>query len=158
MAERVIAAAHPFPVAVVCDDLEVAGWARRLGAWVVSEPGCGLNGAVEAGVEYLAAAGVTRVIVAHADLPLATELGWAAEHPGVTIVPDRRDDGTNVLCIPAAAGFRFAYGPASFLRHCREAERLGLEIRVVREPTLGWDVDVPADLTDLPDPPLVTGR
>ena len=31
MAERVLAAAHPLPVAVVCDDVEVARWAARQG-------------------------------------------------------------------------------------------------------------------------------
>ena len=39
MADRVLAAAHPLPVAVVCDDNEVAEWAREHGALVVWEPG-----------------------------------------------------------------------------------------------------------------------
>ena len=93
--------------------------------------------------------GVERVIVAHADLPLATHLGWVGDFDGVTLVPDRRDDGTNVICVPAGSGFGFAYGPGSFGRHHAEAERLGLPVRVVRERRLGWDVDHPADL-DLP--------
>jgi 2-phospho-L-lactate guanylyltransferase len=50
MADRVIEAAAPLPVAVVCDDTEVAAWARAHRALVVWEPGRGLNGAVEAGV------------------------------------------------------------------------------------------------------------
>jgi 2-phospho-L-lactate/phosphoenolpyruvate guanylyltransferase len=63
-------------------------------------------------------------------------------------VPDRRDDGTNVLAVPADAGFRFAYGPGSFRRHTEEAARLGLPLRVLRPADLTWDVDVPADLPD----------
>ena len=51
-----------------------------------------------------------------------------------------------MVCVPANAGFRFAYGPGSFARHQDEATRLGLEQRVVREPDLAWDVDVPADI------------
>ena len=146
MASHVLAAAKPLPVAVVCDDAVVADWARQQGALVVWEPGRGLNGAVQAGVERLAAAGARQVIVAHADLPLAGPLGWACRFPGVTLVPDRRDDGTNVACVPAGVGFTFSYGPGSFQRHGAETRRLGLALRVVREPLLGHDVDVPADL------------
>ena len=146
MAERVLAARRRLPAAVVCDDVEVADWARGQGVLVVWEPGQGLNGAVEAGVAQLASLGVEKVIVAHADLPLASDLTWVADFDGVTLVPDRFDDGTNVACVPADGCFRFSYGPGSFARHVAETERLGIELRVVHEPTLGWDVDVPADL------------
>jgi len=146
MAAHVLHVARPLPVAVVCDDPAVADWARRHGALVIWEPGRGLNGAVQAGVERLATAGAEKVVVAHADLPLAGPLGWASRFPGVTLVPDRRDDGTNVACVPTASGFTFSYGPGSFQRHGGEARRLGLGLRVVREPLLGHDVDVPADL------------
>ena len=146
MGECVIAAARPFPVAVVCDDAEVAAWARNKGAIVISEPGRGLNGAVEAGVAHLAAAGVLEVIVAHADLPLAESFEAVAGFAGVTLVPDRHDDGTNVIAMPASCGFHFSYGPGSFGRHAAEAKRLGLAVRVIHDPTLAWDVDVPADL------------
>jgi 2-phospho-L-lactate/phosphoenolpyruvate guanylyltransferase len=64
----------------------------------------------------------------------------------VTLVPDHRDNGTNVICVPAGAGFTFSYGPGSFARHGAEAHRLGLPLRVVREPSLSHDVDLPADL------------
>jgi 2-phospho-L-lactate guanylyltransferase len=150
MAEHVVRSAGSLPVAVVCDDPEVASWATGVGAIALPEPGRGLNNAVTAGVEKLASLGATRVIVAHADLPLATDLGWVARFPGVTLVPDRRDDGTNVACVPVRSGFRFAYGPGSFLRHSVEARRLELPLRVVREPRLGHDVDIPADLAYAP--------
>jgi 2-phospho-L-lactate guanylyltransferase len=146
MAERVLAAAAPLPVAVVCDDREVATWARERGALVIWEPGQGLNRAVQDGVRHLGALGVARVIVAHADLPLATDLSWVAEFEGVTLVPDRRDDGTNVMGVPTDGEFVFSYGPGSFARHAAEASRLDLPLRVVRTPMLAWDVDLPADL------------
>ncbi len=91
------------------------------------------------------------MIVAHADLPHAVDLAWVADFDGVTLVPDRHDDGTNVACVPTGAGFTFAYGPGSFARHRAEAERLGLPLRVEREPHLGWDVDLPDDLAT-PEP------
>jgi len=146
MATQVLRAAGTLPVAVVCDDTEVAAWARDHHALVVWEPERGLNRAVEAGVERLAAEGAKRVIVAHADLALARDLGWVGAFAGVTLVPDRRDDGTNVACVPAGAGFTFSYGPGSFSRHGAEVRRLGMALRVVREPSLGRDVDLPSDL------------
>ena len=146
MAEHVLAACAPLPTAVVCDDADVATWARARGARVVWEPGRGLNRAVQAGVARLRAAGARRVIVAHGDLPLAGAVEWVARFAGVTLVPDRFDDGTNVVCVPTDAGFAFTYGPGSFRRHGAEARRLGLGLRVVREPLLGYDVDWPADL------------
>jgi 2-phospho-L-lactate guanylyltransferase len=151
MAARVVAAANGLPVAVVCDDRVVAGWARARHALVVWEPGRGLNGAVEAGITWLARSGVERVIVAHADLPLAADLDvlTGTADDGVILVPDRREDGTNVACVPARAGFRFSYGPGSFVRHRAEADRLGLEVRVVHDDRLAYDVDLPADLAEL---------
>jgi 2-phospho-L-lactate guanylyltransferase len=136
-------------VVVVCDDDEVRDWADELGVEVLWTPGLGLNGAVAAGLEHLAGRGVARAIVAHADLPLATELGWVGDSDGVTIVPDRHGDGTNVIGLPTGTGFEFAYGAASCAAHVAEAERLGLPVYVVADERLGWDVDGPDDL-DLP--------
>jgi 2-phospho-L-lactate/phosphoenolpyruvate guanylyltransferase len=146
MATHVVTSAAPLPTAVVCDDAEVAEWARDLGALVVWEPERGLNRAVEAGVARLSAGGAKLVVVAHADLPRAGHLAWVARFAGVTLVPDQYDNGTNVICVPGDAGFTFSYGPGSFARHGAEAHRLGLSLRVVREPSLSHDVDLPADL------------
>ncbi len=146
MATTVVEAARPLSVCVVCDSDDVRRWATDVGAEVIWTPGLGLNGAVQAGVAELAQRGVRTAVVAHADLPLATSLEWVAATPGVTIVPDRRLDGTNVIAVPTDSGFRFAYGPGSFDAHRAEATRLGLQLRVVRDARLGWDVDLPADL------------
>jgi 2-phospho-L-lactate/phosphoenolpyruvate guanylyltransferase len=153
MADRVIAAAHPLPVAVVCDDIDVADWARSRGALVVWEPGRGLNGAVEAGVQRLGEVGVVQVTVAHADLPRATDLAGVGETPGITLVPDRYGNGTNVVAVPSDAGFQFSYGPGSFARHRGEAQRLGLPTRVLDRPDLAYDVDEPGDVV-----PVATTR
>ena len=146
MAAAVVRAAAPLPVWIVCDDDDVAAWAAAVGASVLWKPGRGLNGAVNEGVADLAERGVATVIVAHADLPHAQALAHLADVDGVTLVPDRHDDGTNVAVVPSRSGFVFAYGPGSFDRHTAEAARLGLPLRVVREPRLAWDVDRPADL------------
>jgi len=146
MAETVIAAASPLPVTVVCDCDEVEGWALSMGADVVRVAEPGLTAAVEAGVDTLGRSGVSTVVVAHGDLPLATNLSHCADFAGVTLVPDRHHDGTPVAVVPTGAGFRFAYGPGSFAAHVAEAERLGLPWRSLPDARLGWDVDEPADL------------
>lgn len=149
MAATVLDAAGRLPTAVVCDDEEVRTWAEQHGAEAIWTPGLGLNGAVEAGVAHLAGRGHRRIVVAHADLPLATDLAWLATGEGVTLVPDRHGDGTNVACVPAGIGFRFAYGAGSFAAHRAEGARLGAIVRLVPDARLGWDVDEPADL-DVP--------
>jgi 2-phospho-L-lactate guanylyltransferase len=146
MAAHVIAAAHPLPVVVVCDDVDVSVWARTLGAGSLLEPGLGLNGAVSTAFSRLGTAGYKRLIVVHADLPLATNLARLADLDGIALAPDRRQDGTNAISVPAGCGFRFAYGPGSFERHTDEARRTGLPLRIVNEPELAWDVDFPADM------------
>lgn len=149
MATRVIAAAGALPVSVVCDDHEVASFAESLGARVIWTPGLGLSGAVQAGVEVLAREGASDVIVAHSDLPLARRfehVGAGSQVPTVTVVPDRSYDGTNVISVPAAAGFRFSYGRGSFTRHVAESRRLGIPVSLLHDERLTADVDVPLDL------------
>lgn len=152
MASTVLAATGGLPALVVCDDPAVRAWAEGAGAEVLWTPGLGLDGAVEAGVEHLRRGGIERAVVAHADLPLATDLAWVADSELVTLVPDRHRDGTNVACVPTGAGFRFAYGTGSFAAHRAEAARLGLTVRLVADRRLGWDVDRPGDLA--PPAPL----
>lgn len=72
----------------------------------------------------------------------------------MTLVPDRRDDGTNVLRLPVGYDFHFAYGSGSFRAHRAEATRIGLPVRVLRDPDLAYDVDWPADVVELGASPL----
>ncbi len=150
LGEIVLAAAAPLAVAVVCDDPGVAAWAEGQGARVIWTPRRGLNPAVADGVAALGGAGFQRVVVAHADLPLAVGFAHLLEAgPSVVLVPDRVQDGTNVLVVPTEAEFRFHYGAGSFRQHLAEAERLGLDAAVVDDERLAWDLDNPPDL-DLP--------
>jgi 2-phospho-L-lactate guanylyltransferase len=151
LATNVVHAAGELPVYVVCDDDEVADWARAEGADVLWRPAAGLNDAVTFATEAVARSGFSQALVAHGDLPHARDLSVVTGFDGVTLVPDRHDDGTNVVCLPLGRGFRFAYGPGSFTRHQVEAGRAGLALRVLRDRSLAWDVDVPADLVDEPD-------
>jgi 2-phospho-L-lactate guanylyltransferase len=151
MADRVVDAAGDLPVVVVTDAPDVTAWAERRRLATIPDPGS-LDAAADAGRAHFAAQGLARVVIAHADLPLATTLEHVAsdgDDPVAVIVPCHREDGTPVLSLPIRAPFRFAYGPGSFARHCAEASRVGLAVRVVRDPALAFDVDVPDDLVAL---------
>ncbi len=146
MAEHVLEAARPLPCAVVCDDSEVSQWATSRGAIVLQEPSQGLNQAVSSGVDALFAYGASEVIIAHSDLPHASNLTRLSGYNGITLVPDRYESGTNVICIPAGCKFKFSYGQGSFRRHLDEALRSSLQLRIIRDSDLGLDVDMPDDL------------
>jgi 2-phospho-L-lactate guanylyltransferase len=145
LARRVVHAARGLPVWVVSDDPSVSHWATRHGAVPLEVDRDGLDASVAAGVDWIGRRGFDRAIVAHADLALVDDL-TPVDAPGFSIAPDRHRDGSNVLCVPTSSGFRFAYGPGSFDRHVAEAERLGLPVRVVDDPTLAVDIDQPDDL------------
>lgn len=153
MADRVLRAADGLATVVVSSAPEVRTWAHRHEIAAVDDPG-GLDRAAAAGIAWCASRGLERAVVAHADLPRAPEAGLRryaedSARPIVTLVPCHRDDGTPVLSVPVGTAFPFAYGPGSFRRHAATARRLGLAVRVVRDPELGFDVDVPADLEGL---------
>lgn len=146
LAARVLAAGGQSPPFVACDDPDVASWAEQHGAEVLWTPGLGLSGAVSEGVRRLGERGFAHVVVAHADLPLAADLGGFGRSGEVTLAPDRRLQGTNVASLPTGSGFRFAYGAGSFARHRLEAARIGLPCVVVHDWRLSFDVDLPDDL------------
>ena len=161
MAATVLAASRDLPVWVICGTTAVASFAREHGAQVIWRAPEGLNRAVTQGVTVLAHKGFERVIVSHSDLPLATDLTWLADHAAaadVILVPDRHNDGSNVVLVPTSTEFRFAYGPGSAQAHELEAKRIGLSFASISDDELGWDVDVPDDLAVLSDryPHLVT--
>lgn len=148
MAERVLDAAIGSTTVVVSSDTEVIEWAQLRGVACIDDPGS-LDGAAVAGRSWVRDHGMARAAIVHGDLPLITSLDEVLA-PGaeavVLAVPCHRGDGTPVLSIPVGIDFHFAYGPASFARHCAEANRLGIALRVVRDPSLSFDVDLPEDL------------
>lgn len=145
MAKTVVAAAHDLPVWVVTDDAEVTSWAREAGAATLGVAVGGLNPAITVAAASAAEAGASRIIIAHADLPYASDLR-VVTGTGVAVAPDRHRDGTNVMSVPTNSGFRFAYGPGSFAKHRTAALRLGLDFTEIDDASLAWDVDSPADL------------
>lgn len=146
LAERTLAAAGSLDRYVACDDETVRTWARDVGAGVMWTPHRGLNGAVDTSRRWLLAKGYDHVVIAHSDLPLASRLDRLVRAGTITLVPDLRRDGTNVVSLPAGCSMRAGYGAGSFERHRLRAERTGLAVEVMDDPALGTDVDTPYDL------------
>jgi 2-phospho-L-lactate guanylyltransferase len=145
-ADGVVGAAGDHPVFVACDDEAVAAWAERRGASVLWGPGLGLNAAVNSGIGSLAERGFEHAIVAHGDLARPEALTTVARAGTITLVPDQRDDGTNVLSMPTSCGLRLGYGRGSFRRHLERARATGLPVEVRRDALLALDIDTPGDL------------
>lgn len=148
LAGQVADAAAGLPTAVISSAPEVLAWAKQRGLTTIADPGT-LNVAASAGRRWAADIGLERVIVAHADLPLARSLAeLAAYGPDrvVAAVRCHRRNGTPVLSLPTALPFRFAYGEGSFARHALEASRHAAVLRRIADPCLEMDVDGPEDL------------
>jgi 2-phospho-L-lactate guanylyltransferase len=153
MAERVLDAAGPLPTVIVSSAPEVRAWCAERGLERVDDPGS-LDAAAARGLAWCGERGLERAIVAHADLPYATEGGLLRFSTDgadrvVAIVPCHRGDGTPVLAVPTDARFAFAYGPGSFRRHAESAGAARCGVRIVNDPTLAFDVDLPQDLAQL---------
>lgn len=143
-------------VFVICDDDEVAEFARALGATAVMVQAEGLNASLAAGLPRVIADRPDQpVVVAHADLPFGRRLGELWDDIGheltaesVVIVPDDRLDGSNVVLIGIGLlpAWRFAYGVGSFEAHRSHARHLGVEPIVIVDELLSLDVDTPDDL------------
>lgn len=147
---RTLALAARYPgldrTLIVSHCADVLSMARKAGAQVLIEQGCGLIAAVRQAAAALRAADAN-VLVLSCDLPWATEEELRAlPHPhDVVLATDRIGLGTNALCLPPGASFDFHYGAASRYRHTEEALRRGLRCRVVQLPGLAFDLDTPAD-------------
>ncbi len=146
LATSLVQANRDLNVVIVSDDDDVESWARTLSVQFLRESRPGLSQAVATAHTELRAAGTPQMIVAHSDLACASSLSWIAAFEGVTIAPDRRNEGTNVLAMATDVEFVFSYGPHSFGRHYRQALETGLAVRVVADRHCANDLDAPSDL------------
>jgi 2-phospho-L-lactate guanylyltransferase len=158
-AERVIQSAGISRTLVVCDDQNVANWARNIGVKILQVSAVGLNASLHEAIRALLNEMRPReVVIAHGDLALPAALGALDElvspdgdvSQRVFIIPDRHGDGTNVLGIGSAhlAGWRFSYGPGSFKAHQDQAISQAASLDIIRHADLGVDIDTPDDLMD----------
>jgi len=65
--------------------------------------------------------------------------------PFVSIAPDEKERGTNVLYLSQPGLIPFHFGRDSFQQHCDEAQFAGAALNVVRDHDLMFDLDTTID-------------
>ncbi len=170
MLDDVLAAIAGFPGVAgtlgVTADAVAASYLESAGCELLSEPGRGLNRALETAAEELRRRGEATMLTLPIDLPLATaadleelrarhledrksQRSLAAPGTAVTVAPDRFRSGTNALVCSPPDCIPFRFGDGSFHAHLREAERAGAASSGIALPNLGLDIDHPDDLAEL---------
>ena len=129
--------------------------AAAAGAEVVPDPEDG--GHVEAalaGIAHAEVAGATCVVLLAGDCPLLDpreldRLLTGMPERYVGIVPDRHGTGTNALALSPPGAIVPAFGEGSCARHVAAARAAGIPFNVEELPSLGLDLDTPADVIAL---------
>jgi 2-phospho-L-lactate guanylyltransferase len=160
--------------AMVADVLEAIGAARTIertilvsgdpiaqelaaaaGAEVVPDPeDAGHVAAALAGIARAEAEGAARVVLLPGDCPLLDpreldRLLTGVPERYVGIVPDRHGSGTNALVLSPPGAIVPAFGEGSRERHVAAARAAGIPFEVWEVPSLGLDLDTPADIVAL---------
>lgn len=159
--EHVVEALHDSvevdAIAVVSDSSEVRDYAERLGTVPLSDdPGQrGLAHVVDTASEEVERRGAGSLVICMSDLPFVSgrdidEVVETLTACSAVFVPDETNRGTNVLalcpprCIPSCLGHQ-----DSLLLHRRQAQKLGVEHRVLTSEAIAFDVDDASDLNRL---------
>lgn len=145
LAERTIAASHPWECWVICEDDEVATFAELNGAKAFRQRESGLNEGVSEAYAR-ASREFDVILIIHADLAKPASLSELPTFDGITLATDHHGAGTNVLVLPAGLPFTFRYGPNSASLHEAEATRLSISFQRIENSPWSHDVDEPTDL------------
>lgn len=141
-------------IRVVSSDSDAMRFAADFGVSGLDDPDGDLNSALVRAVACTAGPDSLEerraVLVLPIDLVFATPalLRRVLEVPGdVVLTPDRAGRGTNLLRVAGrtAREFRFQFGENSVSQHLAEGQRLAMQVEVLRDPDLGFDVDTPMD-------------
>lgn len=144
----------------ICSRDQAARWlASYYGVEFIDEsalPAFDLNEAVNSAASEIFARGENDLLVVHGDLPLLSAADITAflsahnnENIAVTIAPDRRGTGTNLLAWRGLSQFITHYGENSFQHHCAQARELNVEPTICNLAGARCDIDEPDDLSTL---------
>jgi 2-phospho-L-lactate guanylyltransferase len=153
---RAIIAAGLDRVWVVTREPEAIALARAFGAKPLAEPeNRGHTAAVAVAQAEAIRLGAAAFLTIPGDVPCVTVAEIRAlvaarpAGPGAVFAPSRSGLGTNGALLVPPSAMRLRFGEPSFDNHLAAARALRLEVRVVRLPGLGLDVDDPDDLAAL---------
>jgi 2-phospho-L-lactate guanylyltransferase len=113
----------------------------------------GQSAAVGAGFHRAMQRGATNLLTVSADVPLLRpedlEEMLKPKPPVLVLVSDREGLGTNALRLDPAIDMRLQFGPGSLALHQGEAAELRLPVKVIDNPRVRIDIDVPEDVDAL---------
>ena len=142
-------------VAVLSCDTDVIDLARALDVRILPDTGMCVNATVAEAARLLSTEGCETMLVVPADVPLATPaefnriLGSQKTESPVTLVPDQRGTGTNVLACSPPTAIAPCFGQRSLIRHQEAARGAGFTASILELPGLGLDIDIPDDVLAL---------
>lgn len=128
--------------------------ATAKGVDVLDDDDHGHNEAASKGTDHAAQAGAECVVLLPGDCPfldpaeLDRELSLATPR-SVAVIADRHGSGTNGLILRPPTAIRASFGPGSRARHEELARSAGVACRIAAIPSMGLDLDTPADLAEL---------
>ncbi|MBN2677818.1 MAG: 2-phospho-L-lactate guanylyltransferase [Anaerolineaceae bacterium] len=139
-------------ILVVSRDKHVLEAAAQMGAYGILEAGkSGLNRALRQATNTLDK-NQDRAIIIPTDLPLMSEkdiseiLELGSNPPVIVIVPDRHENGTNVLLVNPAGCIHYQFGTRSSRKHIEGAEKMGIKVVVKKSGNLRLDIDELGDI------------
>ncbi len=138
--------AAPTGIWLVSADPTVAELARALDVNCLTDRHEELNAALSETRAYLQTAGARAMVILAGDLPFITPaditaLIEALSNADLALAPDQAQRGTNALALRLPSPIPFIFGSESAARHLSAAHRLGLRARLIRSPTLAFDLD-----------------
>lgn len=158
MLEDVLNAAnHALPIKdtiVVSPDQQALDFACSKGATPLTEPGVGLNEALNLAINRAKELGARSVLILPSDLPLLRPVdiekivGMSSGKRDMVIAPSKRK-GTNALLLKPPDLIDLRFGGESFQPHLERAQRAGIAPHVYRSERVGTDIDEVSDLIKL---------
>ncbi len=140
---------------VVSQEPRAADLAAAAGADLLTDfDDAGHSAAALAGLAAAAAAGARCVTILPGDCPLLDpreldKMLTGVPDPYVAVIPDRHGTGTNALVLAPPNAIEPSFGEGSRERHVAAAREAGIAYGVEELPSLGLDLDTPADIVAL---------
>jgi 2-phospho-L-lactate/phosphoenolpyruvate guanylyltransferase len=140
---------------VVSQEPAAAELAAAAGAELVSDfDDSSHSAAALAGIAAAEAAGARCVALLPGDCPLLDpreldKVLTGVPDPYVAVIPDRHGTGTNALVLAPPSAIEPSFGEGSRERHVEAARAAGIAYGVEAIPSLGLDLDTPADIVAL---------
>lgn len=141
-------------VVVISPSEDLGELIEASGARLLVQRGMGLNAGLDQARAAAVAEGVETLVVLHGDLPeldvpdVQALIAAVPSEGGVAIAPDRGGSGTNGLALRPPAAIPFRFGVDSFSAHQEAARTAGVQVAIVRRPSLAFDLDTPDDLSE----------